>query len=211
MIEKNILPQKKSRRYPYSVKTERLNGTNIELSNFFFRYGANIYVLTYEKKGEKKHTFIDTGYASHQKHIFPVLEENNIDLKKIENIIITHRHPDHSGLAGTLAGISGGEILAHANFKDFVEGNISEAEKRWLGEFNPTLMKDARIDYLDPGNGNESIRIGGIDFPHSGKTVEMGDVAQRRSEQVTLALSRERRTETPRIGRSRAWRLWCFQ
>ncbi len=175
MPKKNGSFKSMSHGYPHTVKTERLNETGIELSSFFFRFGANSYVFTYEKSGEKKHTFIDTGYKGHQRQIFSILENNHINLKNIENIIITHRHPDHSGLADTLVDISGGKILVHANFKEFVEGGISDREKRWLGKFDPSRLKNCPIEYLDPGNGDGSIRIGGMDFPRMKRTVDLGN------------------------------------
>ena len=175
MKKQNGLSRHRSIRFPHMIKTETLKGTSIELTNFFFRYGANIYVFTYEKNGEKKHTFIDTGYASHGGLIFPILEKNHIRLKNIENILITHRHPDHSGLAADLAGISGARILAHENFKHFVEGHISEGERRWLGKFDPTRMKTCRMEYLFTGNDNGFIRIRGIDFPLADQAIDMGD------------------------------------
>ena len=164
----------RSIRFPHTVKTEILKGTTIQLTNFFFRYGANIYVFSYEKNGHKKHTFIDTGYATHRNVIFPILEENNIDLRDIENILITHRHPDHSGLAADLSETSGATIMAHENFKDFVEGKISEGERRWLGKFDPTRMKKCRVEYLFAGNADKFIPIGGIDFPVSNQVIDMG-------------------------------------
>jgi glyoxylase-like metal-dependent hydrolase (beta-lactamase superfamily II) len=161
--------------YPHNVTQERLEGTYTTLTNFFFRYGANIYVFTYEKNGKKLHTFIDSGYAAHHHKIFPILKKNGIDLKNIENIIITHRHPDHSGLAGLLAAESGATVLAHKNFKDFVEGNISAAEKMWLGALDTSSLKKCNVEYLHCNNGNGAFTISGVDFPRTGKTVEIGE------------------------------------
>jgi hypothetical protein len=47
------------------VVKEPLNDPDTTLTNFFFRYGANVYVLSYEKEGETRHTFIDAGDAPH--------------------------------------------------------------------------------------------------------------------------------------------------
>ncbi|MFO7963268.1 MAG: MBL fold metallo-hydrolase [Desulfobacterales bacterium] len=160
-------------RYPHEVVKEQLPG-GIELSNFFFRYGANIYVFTYEKFGRTLHTFIDAGYADHQRSIFRILESNGIRLSNIENIIITHRHPDHCGLAAALAEKSGSAILAHANFKRFVDGDISPMERKWMGKFDPTPLAKCNMVYLEPGNGNGVAEIGGLAFPRMGPGIDIG-------------------------------------
>lgn len=175
MRGKNSPVVQKRSRCPHIVVKERLSHDGIELANFYFRYGANIYVLTYEKNGRKKHTFIDTGYADHQRLIFPILEENGICLKNIENIIITHRHPDHSGLAALLAEESGSNILVHAGFRDFVDGNISPMERKWLGNFDPARLATCNMTYLESDGVNGAVTIGGVDFPRMGPGVEIGE------------------------------------
>lgn len=165
----------RSSKYPHRVVKERLSDGNTEITNFFFRYGANVYVFSYEKEGKIKHTFIDTGYASHRDKIFRILIQNGINIDNIERIILTHRHSDHCGLAGLLAGKSGGKVLAHANFKSFVEGDISAMERRWLGEFDPTELRKYNMEYLDPSNGYGSINIGGLDFPRMGGPIKIGN------------------------------------
>ena len=174
MIKKHISHVKQSTPYPHKVTQERLIGTHTMLTSFFFRYSANIYVFTYEKNGKNRHTFIDSGYADHHNRILPILKKNGSDLKNIENIVITHRHPDHSGLAGALAAESGATVLAHENFKDFVNGNISPAEKRWLGGFDPSLLKKCTFEYLHGNNGSDTLTISGVEFPRMQKHIEIG-------------------------------------
>ena len=115
------------------IVKERLNDADTYLTNFFFRYGANVYVLSYEKEGERRHTFIDAGDLRYHKQMLPMLIENDIDPNKIERIIITHRHRDHVGLARLLATGSGAKITVHSNFRSFVEGEISEMERKSIG------------------------------------------------------------------------------
>lgn len=165
----------RSSKYPHRVVKERLSDGNSEITDFFFRYGANVYVFSYEKEGEIKHTFIDTGYKSHKDKIFPILIRNGINLNNIERIILTHRHTDHCGLAAQLAGKSGGKVIAHANFKSFVEGDISPMEKRWLGKFDPNELRKCNMEYLDPSNGHGSVNIGGLNFPRMGEPIEIGN------------------------------------
>jgi len=175
MSKKKISADSRLPAYPHRVVKQQLRHLSVELTSFFFRYGANIYVFSYGKESEKRHTFIDTGYTSHRNQIFPILTENGINLNNVERIIITHRHSDHCGLAGLLASQSGGKIIAHSNFKDFVDGNISREERKWLGGFDPSHLKSCDMEYLDQSDISGSINIGGVDFPCMGKPIEVGN------------------------------------
>jgi len=160
------------------IVKEQLNDTGTYLTNFFFRYGANVYVLSYEKEGERRHTFIDAGDLRYHKQMLPMLIENDIDPTKIERIIITHRHRDHVGLARLLATGSGAKITVHSNFRSFVEGEISEMERRWLGDLDPSQLKECDMEYLSQPSRNESICIGGVDFPSLVEPIDIGKVGK---------------------------------
>ncbi len=166
---------KKPAAYPHRVEREKLDDANTELLSFFFRYGANIYVFSYEKNGVKRHTFIDTGYLDHRKRLLPILKDNGVDLKSIDQIIITHRHSDHCGLASVLAAESGARILVHANFKDFVEGKLSRAERIWLGNLELSRLKECEMVYLDPAAAENPVGINGVNFPRLGKPIAIGE------------------------------------
>ncbi|MBU3916133.1 MBL fold metallo-hydrolase [bacterium] len=161
--------------FPHRVVREHLDQTNLELLSFFFRYSANIYVFSYEKHGEKRHTFIDTGYSGHHDPIFSILKKNGVHLDAIDQIIITHRHSDHCGLAALLAAESGAKILVHSNFKSFVEDKPSRQERIWLGNFEPSRLKDYNMVYLDPKSSEHSIDIEGIAFARVGQPIVVGD------------------------------------
>ncbi|MCP4124473.1 MAG: MBL fold metallo-hydrolase [Bacteroidetes bacterium] len=160
-------------KFPHKVEVEKLDDQNTTLTNFYFRHGGNIYVFTYEIDGEKKHTFIDTGYLEYQDKILPILRQYNIDLELIENIIITHRHIDHCGLTHQLAILSGAKVVVHAGFKDFVEGDPIPQEKIWLGKLDPSLLQDTKIEYRFP-NDEHAIEIEGIRFPRLGDNIPIG-------------------------------------
>ncbi|MCX6006372.1 MAG: MBL fold metallo-hydrolase, partial [Chloroflexi bacterium] len=106
---------------PCSITRERLKGTDADLTSFHFLHDGNFYVFSYEKGGKRNHTFIDTGDFRYRDQIVPILTDNGIDPANIERIIISHRHPDHSGLAEILARQSKAKILVHSNFRAFVE------------------------------------------------------------------------------------------
>lgn len=166
---------RKSTPQPFRIVKERLRSANADLTGFLFHRGANFYVFSYEKAGMRRHTFIDTGDSHYRAQILSMLAENDINPANIERIIITHRHADHCGLADLLARESGARILAHPNFKSFVDGETKEEEQRWLGNFDPSQLKKYDIEYLSPSNKDEVRSINGVDFLSLGEPIEIGE------------------------------------
>lgn len=160
-------------KYPHKVRVEKLDDHNTVLTDFYFRHCANIYVFSYEADGQRKHTVIDTGYLEHQDRILPILREHDIDLSQIEQIIITHRHIDHCGLAGQLALLSGAKIVVHVGFKGFVKGDIKPQEKIWLGKLDPGSLRFSDIEYRVPDD-RHAVEIQGVRFPRLGDNIPIG-------------------------------------
>lgn len=159
---------------PYRATREQLSGSDTELTSFYFHYGANIYVFSYQQEGVRKHTFIDAGDFRYRDEILSILPENGIDPAAIERIILTHRHPDHCGLAYQLAGESGARILVHSNFKDFIESPPAESDRRWMGNFNPAKLAECDIEYLQVSDDEGLPLIGGISFPGLAQPIDIG-------------------------------------
>jgi len=159
----------------YEVVKESLAGSSAYLTSFLFHHGANFYVFSYQKEGVTKHTFIDAGDSRYRKQILSMLVENNVNPANIERIIITHRHPDHCGLADLLARESKAKILAHASFRSFVEGVVTKEEQRWMSDFKLSRLKECDISYLSQSDGNKPVSISGIDFPSLTEPIEIGE------------------------------------
>jgi len=159
---------------PYKIIKEKLSGTNTYLTSFIFRQGANFYVFSYEKAGVTSYTFVDTGDSQYRNQLLSILKENNIDPSNIERIIITHRHSDHCGLADILAAGPRAKILAHSNFRSFVEGEISQEERTWLGNLAPSRLRECDIVYLPQSERRKSVSISGVDFPSLMEPIEIG-------------------------------------
>ena len=173
----NLVPENATKE-PYNIEKERLYGGSTELTSFYFHQGANVYVFSYIKEGVKRHTFIDAGDSQYRSQMLPLLIENNIDPGNIDRIIITHRHPDHCGLAALLAKESGAKILVHSNFRGFIEGDVKPEEQRWAGNFVPSQLGECDIEYL-PQLGIDEVRsIGGIAFPGLVEPIEIGESGQ---------------------------------
>ncbi len=168
-------PKKTAAGKLYKVLMETLPGSDASLTTFRFLRGGNFYVFSYLKDGLTRHTLIDTGDSFYENQILTLLTENGVTPSAIERIIITHNHPDHSGSAYVLARESGAKILVHANFRSYVESEPTPDERAWMEKFNPSRLKGQDISYLSPSSSqNESINIGGADFPKLGEPIEIG-------------------------------------
>jgi hypothetical protein len=159
-----------SRRDYVTVVKEQLGG-GVHLTSLLFRPGGNVYVLTYQKK----HTLVDAGDYRYHGEMLNLLAENDVDPANIERIIITHHHPDHIGLAYLLARESRAKITAHHTFKSFVESGGSQMERRWLGDFDPSRLRECDVEYLVESDTGNKVRLAGIDFPNLAEAVDIGE------------------------------------
>jgi len=77
-------------------------------------YAALRYVNVYLVRGSNGYLLIDTGwddggFASLQRQLTKI----GIDFKDIAQIVVTHTHPDHYGLANRLKQLSGAKLACH--------------------------------------------------------------------------------------------------
>ena len=160
---------------PYKIVTENLAGGKISLQSFYFRtLGANFYVFHYQKETRTRYTFIDSGDFLHRDSILDILRENDVDPGGIERIIVTHRHRDHCGLAGTLAEASGAKIMVRAEFKNFVEGIIDQELRPWLRGFDPSTLSKYEMVYLTSSPEKAPVIISGLSFPRLAEPIVLG-------------------------------------
>ncbi|HEY32751.1 MAG TPA: MBL fold metallo-hydrolase [Dehalococcoidia bacterium] len=157
------------------VVKETLAGGKIHLTSLVFRYGGNVYILTYQRGGRTRHTFIDAGDSRHSGEILSILAESGINPADIERIIITHRHPDHFGLVYLLAGESGAKVVAHHGFRGLVEGEVGQMERRWLDDSDLSRLKECDIEYLHESDTGEAVKLAGVDFPSLAEAVDIGE------------------------------------
>ncbi|MBW2340746.1 MAG: MBL fold metallo-hydrolase [Deltaproteobacteria bacterium] len=82
------------------------------------------------------------------------LKEIGINFKDISQIVITHSHLDHFGLAGRLKELSGAKLYLHQKERRFVEprgieaANILEVMKKWLYKNGTPEDETARLQRL---------------------------------------------------------------
>ena len=73
---------------------------------------ANSYVNVYLIEGKEGNVLVDTGWNTPESYsiLNNELRTYGFDLKDISQIVVTHLHPDHYGLAGRIKQVSGAKI-----------------------------------------------------------------------------------------------------
>jgi len=116
------------------------------------------YVNAYLVRGNNGYLLIDTGWeekalVSLQKQLTKI----GIGFKDIEQVVITHAHPDHYGLAGRLKQLSGAKLALHyletgvieSKFKNEYEV-LSQLDQWWLVNGVPaTKLTEFREGFLE--------------------------------------------------------------
>ncbi|ADJ15853.1 MBL fold metallo-hydrolase [Halalkalicoccus jeotgali] len=120
----------------------------IALGNEEFEGKNNAYLL----EGEPV-TLLDTGIATDRtrEQLREELAERGIDFSDIDQVILTHFHPDHAGLAGKIQRESGATVYAHAADAPLIEQRaeaLAELDERRRELFNQWGMPDAEREEL---------------------------------------------------------------
>ncbi len=92
----------------------------IDIAPLGFESLISCYILDFEKKA-----VVETGPKSSINSVFEALDE--IGIKNLDYVFITHIHLDHGGGAGTLVNRFGGKIVCHARGAK----HVSNPEKLW--------------------------------------------------------------------------------
>jgi glyoxylase-like metal-dependent hydrolase (beta-lactamase superfamily II) len=81
------------------------------------------HINTYLVRGDGQSLLVDTGWNAPEafNSLQEQLAEIGVKIEEITQIVVTHIHPDHYGLAGRLKQLSGAEIMAHHLEKDLIE------------------------------------------------------------------------------------------
>ena len=85
--------------------------------------GGPKYVNTYLFDGDNGYLLVDTGWNTTEafNSLKEQLAEAGIDFGDISQIVITHIHPDHYGLAGRLKQLSNANLAMHLIERDVIE------------------------------------------------------------------------------------------
>ena len=81
------------------------------------------YVNVYLIEGSKGYLLVDSGWNTDESFaaLHNTLIKNGIGFQDIKQILVTHVHPDHYGMAGRIKQLSGASIAMHHIEKDYIE------------------------------------------------------------------------------------------
>jgi len=132
----------------------------IKLGNTEFEGKNNVYVL----RGDGEVTLVDTGVStpSTRESLRDSLAGSNLSIEDVDNVVLTHWHADHSGLAGEIQRASGAAVFVHERDAPLVRdpaeavASLERMQRRTFAEWGmPDDELDAFFAFLD---GGESIR-----------------------------------------------------
>ena len=115
----------------------------------------NVYLI----KGNKGYLLVDSGWNTDDSFttFHNYLVKNGIGFQDIKQIVVTHVHPDHYGMAGRIKKLSGATIAIHHIEKDFIEPRYVAMEELLLKtgrmltangtpEKEMVVLRDASLD-----------------------------------------------------------------
>lgn len=145
-------------------------------------YAALRYVNTYLVRGSDGYLLIDTGWsdealASLQQQLTKV----GISFSDISQIVVTHTHPDHYGLASRLKQLSGAKLAWHHLEIDIIESRytnktefLSRLDQWWrVNGVSATELPRFREDFLKITRGVISPVLPDVTL-HGGETIATG-------------------------------------
>lgn len=132
---------------PFTPVGDMALGENLSQTNVYFIQGSTGWLL------------VDSGWNDPRniEIIKKGLQEIGSDVKDISQIVITHSHLDHFGLAGELQEISGATLLLHQGERGFIEpggvkgATILKAMKEWLYKNGTPVNETAKLQRLPEG------------------------------------------------------------
>jgi glyoxylase-like metal-dependent hydrolase (beta-lactamase superfamily II) len=93
----------------------------IPLSNDALEGNNNVYLMT----DESGTVLVDTGdpTASTRTRLEAAMRENGLELVDVDHLLLTHWHPDHTGLAGEIQAASDATVYCHTADAPLIEGH----------------------------------------------------------------------------------------
>jgi len=153
-----------------------------QLENSFFE-GLND---TYLFAGDGPTTLVDTGVSTEntREQLADALAAEGIEFADLDQILLTHFHADHAGLAGELQAESGATVRCHPDDAPMVEHDadaeaaVQARHERLFDEWGmPDSAQEQLFGFLDGGEG-----LGGEDA--TVEPIEPGDVVRAGDERL---------------------------
>ena len=153
----------------------------IQLGNTVFEGANDVYVLD-----GKTTALVDTGVAlpDVRADLEAGLAERGVAFADVDEIVLTHWHPDHAGLAGEIQAVSDADVFVHEADAPLVDGTETplaadpdlqrETFERWgLPEADQQRLRD----FFDAVSSDLSGRPADVTTIADGDVVEAGGVA----------------------------------
>lgn len=129
----------------------------ITVPNPYFEQSNNVYLIA-----DDELALIDTGIGTEEAFdvLSKALAEAGFSVKEIKKIFITHKHPDHFGLASRIQNESGAEVYVHQDDWEDV-AHFTERRDEVLGKYAKTMLDwgvpketvETLIELLKKGSG----------------------------------------------------------
>jgi len=111
------------------------------------------YINVYLIEGSKGYLLVDSGWNTDESFaaLHNTLIKNGISFQDIKQILVTHVHPDHYGMAGRIKALSGASLVMHHIEKDFIEPRYVSME--------PLLLQTDRMLVANGVPEDEMVRL----------------------------------------------------
>lgn len=99
-----------------------------------------------------KITLVDTGVKGSEQKIFEYIRSCSRDISEIENVILSHSHPDHIGSAARIKELTGCRVMAHTAEKEWIENiDLQNSQRPVPGFFNLVDRSVSIDEFLTDG------------------------------------------------------------
>ncbi|QGY42371.1 MBL fold metallo-hydrolase [Maribellus comscasis] len=122
--------------YPLKINFEIPVSKDIRLLRFVY-----LFILS----GKKIH-FIDTGVADGLPQVKTFLKKTGRKLSEVQNILLTHSHPDHIGAAKLIQQKSGCKIIAGKKEQSWIENTELQYKQRPVPGFHHLVAGSVKVD-----------------------------------------------------------------
>ena len=164
------------------MDARRRHGVNrIQLGNTVFEGENDVYLLDGETTA-----LVDTGVAlpDVRADLEAGLADHGVDFADVDEVVLTHWHPDHAGLAGEVQAAGGADVFVHEADAPLVDGTETpltadpdlqrETFERWgLPEADQKRLRD----FFDAVSADLSGRPADVTTVADGDAIEAGGVA----------------------------------
>lgn len=104
---------------------------------------VNLYLLV-----GRRITLIDSGVAGCEKQIVAYLHRLGRRPEEIEQLLLTHSHPDHIGAAAAVVALSGCRVAAHEAERTWIEDPARQAQERPVPGFASLVQGAVTVERL---------------------------------------------------------------